>query len=116
MVTATGLSLFISIPDQDLIKDLKSELSGNFEKTILALMKTPILFDAYEIKEAIKVCVFMCVCVHACPHLRSRPGWPGAASSWLLLSVKHLCLLGLHTPAGEGAALPGGKYLSSGNI
>lgn len=47
---------------QDLIKDLKSELSGNFEKTILALMKTPILFDAYEIKEAIKVCT-CCVCV-----------------------------------------------------
>ncbi|XP_017509803.3 annexin A11 isoform X2 [Manis javanica] len=39
---------------KDLIKDLKSELSGNFEKTILALMKTPVLFDAYEIKDAIK--------------------------------------------------------------
>ncbi|XP_036120998.1 annexin A11 isoform X2 [Molossus molossus] len=39
---------------KDLIKDLKSELSGNFEKTILAMMKTPILFDVYEIKEAIK--------------------------------------------------------------
>ncbi|XP_031458362.1 annexin A11 isoform X1 [Phasianus colchicus] len=39
---------------KDLIKDLKSELSGNFEKTILAMMKTPIMFDAYEIKEAIK--------------------------------------------------------------
>ncbi|XP_042674247.1 annexin A11 [Centrocercus urophasianus] len=39
---------------KDLIKDLKSELSGNFEKTILAMMKTPIMFDAYEIKEAVK--------------------------------------------------------------
>ncbi|KFP71990.1 Annexin A11, partial [Acanthisitta chloris] len=39
---------------KDLIKDLKSELSGNFEKTILALMKTPVMFDAYEIKEAVK--------------------------------------------------------------
>ncbi|XP_010616091.1 annexin A11 [Fukomys damarensis] len=39
---------------KDLIKDLKSELSGNFEKAILALMKTPMQFDAYEIKEAIK--------------------------------------------------------------
>ncbi|NXQ96515.1 ANX11 protein, partial [Sagittarius serpentarius] len=39
---------------KDLIKDLKSELSGNFERTILAMMKTPVMFDAYEIKEAIK--------------------------------------------------------------
>ncbi|KAH0624323.1 hypothetical protein JD844_031685 [Phrynosoma platyrhinos] len=39
---------------KDLIKDLKSELSGNFEKTILAMMKTPVQFDIYEIKDAIK--------------------------------------------------------------
>ncbi|XP_063163771.1 annexin A11 [Candoia aspera] len=39
---------------KDLIKDLKSELSGNFERTILAMMKTPVLFDVYEIKDAIK--------------------------------------------------------------
>ncbi|MBZ3882244.1 Annexin A11 [Sciurus carolinensis] len=34
------------------IKDLESELSGTFEKTIWALMKTPVLIDVYEIKEA----------------------------------------------------------------
>ncbi|XP_029465352.1 annexin A11 isoform X2 [Rhinatrema bivittatum] len=39
---------------KDLIKDLKSELSGNFEKAILAMMKSPTMYDAYEIKEAIK--------------------------------------------------------------
>ncbi|KAF7247543.1 Annexin A11 [Varanus komodoensis] len=39
---------------KDLIKDLKSELSGNFEKTILAMMKTPVQFDVHEIKDAIK--------------------------------------------------------------
>ncbi|CAH2321734.1 annexin A11 [Pelobates cultripes] len=39
---------------KDLIKDLKSELSGNFEKTILAMMKAPSLYDAQEIHDAIK--------------------------------------------------------------
>ncbi|XP_071986890.1 annexin A11 isoform X2 [Engystomops pustulosus] len=39
---------------KDLIKDLKSELSGNFEKTILAMMKAPTLYDAQEIHDAIK--------------------------------------------------------------
>ncbi|XP_072138944.1 annexin A4-like [Mobula birostris] len=39
---------------KDLIKELKSELSGNFEKTVLALLKPPALFDATEMKEAIK--------------------------------------------------------------
>uniref|UniRef100_A0A6J0UG43 Annexin n=2 Tax=Pogona vitticeps TaxID=103695 RepID=A0A6J0UG43_9SAUR len=39
---------------KDLIKDLKSELSGNFERAILAMMKTPIMFDVHEIKDAIK--------------------------------------------------------------
>lgn len=39
---------------KDLIKDLKSELSGNFERTVLAMMKTPVLFDVHEIKDAIK--------------------------------------------------------------
>ncbi|KAM5141096.1 annexin A11 [Mantella aurantiaca] len=39
---------------KDLIKDLKSELSGNFEKTILAMMKAPALYAAYELNEAMK--------------------------------------------------------------
>ncbi|XP_005988322.1 annexin A11a [Latimeria chalumnae] len=39
---------------KDLIKDLKSELSGNFERTILAMMKAPTMFDVCEIKDAIK--------------------------------------------------------------
>ncbi|XP_026795003.3 annexin A11a isoform X1 [Pangasianodon hypophthalmus] len=39
---------------KDLVKDLKSELSGNFEKLVLAMLKTPAQFDAAELKEAIK--------------------------------------------------------------
>jgi len=40
---------------QDLIQDLKSELSGNFAKTILGLMMTPAEFDAFELRNAMKV-------------------------------------------------------------
>ncbi|XP_067277237.1 annexin A11a isoform X2 [Pseudorasbora parva] len=39
---------------KDLVKDLKSELSGNFEKAVLAMLKTPAQYDASELKEAIK--------------------------------------------------------------
>ncbi|XP_067828590.1 annexin A11-like isoform X2 [Heptranchias perlo] len=39
---------------KDLIKELKSELSGNFEKAVLALLKNSTLYDATELKEAIK--------------------------------------------------------------
>lgn len=39
---------------KDLIKDLKFELLGNFEKIILVLMKILVFFDVYEIKEVIK--------------------------------------------------------------
>ena len=40
---------------QDLVDDLKSELSGDFEKVLLGLMMTPARFDAHELKCAIKV-------------------------------------------------------------
>ncbi|XP_068162043.1 annexin A4-like [Antennarius striatus] len=39
---------------KDLFHDLKSELTGNFEKLVLAMLKTPSQFDACELHEAIK--------------------------------------------------------------
>lgn len=38
-----------------MIKDLKSELSGNFENVILALMTPTIEFDAEQLREAMAV-------------------------------------------------------------
>ena len=40
---------------QDLIEDLKYELTGNFERLIVSLMRTPAYHDAKEIHDAIKV-------------------------------------------------------------
>ncbi len=40
---------------QDLISDLKSELTGNFESLVLAMIKAPAHFDASELREAISV-------------------------------------------------------------
>lgn len=40
---------------QDLFRDLKSELTGNFEDLVLSMLKTPTQFDASELREAIKV-------------------------------------------------------------
>ncbi|KJE96569.1 hypothetical protein CAOG_09008 [Capsaspora owczarzaki ATCC 30864] len=39
---------------KDLIKDLKSELSGNFENAILALLRTRAEFDAWSLRNAMK--------------------------------------------------------------
>ncbi len=41
---------------QDLIDDLKYELTGNFERLIVGLMRPPAYHDAKEIKDAMKVC------------------------------------------------------------
>lgn len=35
--------------------DLKSELTGNFENLVLAMLKSPSQFDASELREAIAV-------------------------------------------------------------
>ncbi|KAM9773239.1 annexin A4-like isoform 2-T2 [Syngnathus typhle] len=39
---------------KDLLHDLKSELTGNFEHLVLSMMKSPTYFDASELREAIK--------------------------------------------------------------
>uniref|UniRef100_A0A3P9HDW6 Annexin n=1 Tax=Oryzias latipes TaxID=8090 RepID=A0A3P9HDW6_ORYLA len=39
---------------KDLFRDLKSELTGNFEDLVVAMLKTPTHFDASELREAIK--------------------------------------------------------------
>lgn len=39
---------------KDLIKDLHSELSGDFRKLVMAMLKTPAQFDAAELNSAIK--------------------------------------------------------------
>lgn len=48
------LRTFKTAYGKDLIKDLKSELSGNFEKLVLAMLKTPAQLDAFELYHAIK--------------------------------------------------------------
>lgn len=40
---------------QDLIDDLKYELTGKFERLIVSLMRAPAYHDAKEIHDAIKV-------------------------------------------------------------
>ncbi|XP_017294755.1 annexin A4 [Kryptolebias marmoratus] len=39
---------------KDLLRDLKSELTGDFESLVLAMLQTPAKFDASELREAIK--------------------------------------------------------------
>uniref|UniRef100_A0A7M4G1T4 Annexin n=1 Tax=Crocodylus porosus TaxID=8502 RepID=A0A7M4G1T4_CROPO len=44
----------MSLASQDLIDDLKSELSGNFEKAIVGLMTSTTLYDVHELRRAMK--------------------------------------------------------------
>lgn len=39
---------------KDLIRDLKSELTGHFEELVVSMLMTPAKFDASELREAIK--------------------------------------------------------------
>jgi len=40
---------------QDLISELKSELSSNFEQAVLAMFMTPAEYDAEQLRSAMKV-------------------------------------------------------------
>lgn len=44
---------------QDLIDDLKSELSGNFERVIMGMMTPTVLYDVQELRRAMKVCALL---------------------------------------------------------
>src|SRR5947209_3683715 len=45
--------MFSEVENRDLIKDLKSELSGNFEKLVVGLYMEPGEYDAHLMKEAV---------------------------------------------------------------
>ncbi|NXT25115.1 ANXA7 protein, partial [Syrrhaptes paradoxus] len=49
-----GFALFVFLIEQDLIKDLKSELSGNVEELILALFMPSTYYDAWSLRHAMK--------------------------------------------------------------
>ncbi|XP_041124819.1 annexin A7-like isoform X1 [Polyodon spathula] len=47
-------AMFKTLYGKDVIKDLKSELSGNMEEVILALFMPPTYFDAWSLRHAMK--------------------------------------------------------------
>lgn len=50
---------------QDLMADLKSELSGSFAKLILGLMLTPAQYDAKQLRKAVEVTATLVVSASA---------------------------------------------------
>jgi hypothetical protein len=46
---------------QDLIQDLKSELTSNLENITMAMMMTPAEYDAHQIHDAIEVVFKLCI-------------------------------------------------------
>lgn len=58
--------------NQDLIADLKYELTGKFERLIVGLMRPPAYADAKEIKDAISVRSRVSVCVRVGGVVRGR--------------------------------------------
>lgn len=55
LIMVLGYSKYFFFHLKDLIKDLHSELSGDFRKLVMATLKSPAEFDAYELNSAIKV-------------------------------------------------------------
>ena len=51
----SSVTLYCVFLFKDLIKDLKSELGGHFEDTVVALMNPPAEYDASLLRKAIKV-------------------------------------------------------------
>lgn len=49
------LTVDTSFSSQDLIEDLKSELSSNFEQVIVGMMTPTVLYDVQELRRAMKV-------------------------------------------------------------
>lgn len=47
--------MYFLLFQQDLIDDLKYELTGKFERLIVSLMRAPAYHDAKEIHDALKV-------------------------------------------------------------
>ena len=59
---------------QDLINELKSELSGHFEDVVLGLLMKPREFDAFILRSAIKVRTSVCLSVRLCVCMKGERG------------------------------------------